>query len=44
MTQSDSLRVSFPIICMLALASVAEAANYNNFGVAVYARAYEVHK
>ena len=44
MTQSNSLKPMFPIVCALALASVAEAGNYHNFGVAVYARAYEVQQ
>ena len=43
MTQSNSLKLVFPI-CLLALASVAEAGNYHSFGVAVYARAYEVQQ
>ena len=32
------------VLSLFALASVAEAANYHNFGVAVYARAYEVQQ
>jgi hypothetical protein len=44
MTPSNSLKLTFPVICVLALASVAEAGNYHNFGVAVYARAYEVQQ
>ena len=39
----DSL-LAFPIVCLLALASVAQAGNYHSFGVAVYARAYEVQQ
>jgi hypothetical protein len=39
MTQSNSFKLALPIVCALALASVAEAGNYHNFGVAVYARA-----
>jgi hypothetical protein len=35
-------KLTFPIVCALALTSVSQAGNYRNFGVAVYARAYEV--
>ena len=42
MTRSNSFKLAFPIVCVFALASVAEAGNYQNFRVAVYARAYEV--
>jgi len=37
-------KLTFPIVCALALTSVAQAGNYRNFGVAVYARAYEVEQ
>ena len=37
-------KLTFPVVCVLALASVAQAGNYRNFSVAVYARAYEVQQ
>jgi hypothetical protein len=44
MTRSDSLKLAFCFLGVLALASAAEAGHYHNFRVAVYARAYEVQQ
>jgi hypothetical protein len=44
MTRSDSLKLAFRFLGVLALASTAQAGNYHNFRVAVYARAYEVRQ
>ena len=43
-TSPGTVSYAFPIIVLFALASVAEAGNYRNFRVAVYARAYEVEQ